>query len=206
MVTLTDVASGVPLARSGFVPCTQPVSFSASGPTPVVAGHYYIAAIEGYDQKVGDAGIPVDSAGNAVAPHWFSKCGEFVPSPDASDGGGEDASDAPSSSNPLTLPVQAKDQAEVFLRGCTPFAPPLMSDGSIETGSPAPDVSVESGSAVDATLDASPAFDGATLDVSEASPAADDAAQETNDAAVGTDDATPDTNTGLDSMSPGQDP
>jgi len=232
--TLTDVNTGVPLIPSGLVPCTQPVSFSGADPTPIVSlpiGHSYTATVEGYDRSdiQLDAGIPpLDLAGNPVAPAWFSKCG--FPLADASADGPEDASDA--SPNPFAQPVQARDQAEVFVRNCTPFATPLLSDGSVEATAPAPDASVESGPATDATppdvsldappdasldggLDVSPISDSAAPDSGETSPGIDDAAetspslddapQETNDAAFGTDDALPDTLV-EDSMSPGQDP
>jgi hypothetical protein len=232
-VTLYDVTYGVKIegATTDLVSCTKPVSFSGAGPTPIVAGHCYIASIEGYDRSDVhlEAGKPVDSAGNPVAPAWSSSCGELVSAPDASSFNCQEPD-----ANPLTLPVQARDQAEVFLRGCTPFSAGLVSDGSVEAAFPAPDASLDSGPATDgapdagvdatpdaalgatpdaetdatsdAALDAPPAFDSATAEASEGSTAVDDAPQETNDAAFGSDDATLDASTGDDSISPGQDP
>src|SRR5262249_6944883 len=57
-VTLIDVSrgvatadAGVPVTTTALVPCTQPVSFGATLPTPIVVGHFYMATIEGFDRS-----------------------------------------------------------------------------------------------------------------------------------------------------------
>jgi hypothetical protein len=172
-VTLTDVTPPllgfeppVPFpARSGLVPCNEPVLFAGGrhlidAGRPLEIGHYYVAAIDGYDTDdielvEADSGAPAArriSTKEPLLPRWTTTCGEPIASSTA-DSGQPDSSDAAADAgstahqNPYRRPTLIVDSVQTRLQGCLPFdrsGTPIAPDAAADGEAPA-DASADGG-------------------------------------------------------------
>jgi hypothetical protein len=169
VVTLTDLSNEdggfLTLPSSPPVPCDSIISFSrpsgAVGNQYIVAGHYYIGEIDGYDREdvtpaeLGSRTM-VDSTGAVVVPRWTTTCGE-IPRQliDAGDLDGG-AADAPPPYNPLRFPTVVPGTFDALLRGCLPLAetsPPDASTADVSVDRH-PDAPEEPDGGADGTVEA----------------------------------------------------
>jgi hypothetical protein len=174
VVTLTDVSIKGHLTLPSSVPvaCESVISFSrpngALGDQYIVAGHFYIALIDGYDRvdiAPADTGSRdmIDPSGTVVAPRWMTTCGEVPPSrPNPSDDGDASLADAPLPYNPLRFPTLVLSTAEVVMRGCLPLAGSPLPDAAAADSGPdhqadaAEDAETGTNATVDSSIDDAP--------------------------------------------------
>jgi hypothetical protein len=170
LIDVTDAGSpdaGLPLTSTGPVPCTQQISFNAWGDQKILVGHFYIAVVDGYDRTdiaptaAGQREMYVD--GQRVYPRWSTTCGQVPPTVPAGDAGADISLESASAANPLTFPIQARLQTDVFLRGCMPFTSSFTPDAAIDVV-PSEAAPVQPDGGADATDDGLTTADSASSD------------------------------------------
>jgi hypothetical protein len=185
VVTLQDVSRTDPpvppntwLAPVGPVSCTDRAFYAAP---PLVVGHWYLAAIQGYDEDdltpaIGEDPAVTGTPGSpnmwrvgtmtVVPPRWSTTCGELT------DGGSADV-DATTTPDWIAFrpPTLIFGSVTNELEGCLPFGSPIAGEAGIEDAGTPTDAGPDATDAGEVSPEGGAVEGGAVLDGQDAAAA-----------------------------------